>query len=122
LRKLRITGGQRLAVVHAPPDYLEGLGQLPEGVSVSDSLEGEFDIVHGFYFTMEELEADVQALKAALDEDGILWVSYPKRSAKTDSDLSRDIIWAALGEKGQTAVAQVSVDEVWSAMRFKRSD
>ena len=68
----------------------------------------------------EDLEEQAEALKSGLAERCILWISYPKLSAKAQSDLSRDIIWSSLGARGLKAVAQISIDETWSAMRFKK--
>ena len=35
------------------------------------------------------------------------------------TDLNRDKLWKALAEKGIRPVTQVSIDEVWSAIRFR---
>ena len=66
-------------------------------------------------------DAQVAELKGALTGQGILWVAYPKggTKAKKETDLNRDILAAYLQEKGLQAVAQVAVDDTWSALRFK---
>jgi hypothetical protein len=43
----------------------------------------------------------------------------PKGSSKVPTDLSRDVFWEALGYLGLRPVTQVSVDDVWSALRFR---
>jgi hypothetical protein len=45
-----------------------------------------------------------------------LWVAYPKANR---ADINRDTLWPILGEYGMRPIGQVSVDEVWSAMRFR---
>ncbi|MGH3665245.1 MAG: hypothetical protein ACRDU8_03995 [Egibacteraceae bacterium] len=50
---------------------------------------------------------------------GLLWPAYPKRSAKVDTDLTRDVGWDAVTKAGWDGIAQVSVDDVWSAVRFR---
>jgi hypothetical protein len=52
--------------------------------------------------------------------DGILWISYQKISAKQDGDLNRDILRELLAEHNLKAVSLISINDVWSAMRFKR--
>ena len=118
-KKLRIKSGHSLAIIHAPEGYRQTLGDLPDSVMISDTINGIFDIVQSFYTQLSALEADVAALKGAMADSSILWLCYPKGSAKWDTDLNRDIIWKFLQPQGLKPVAQVSIDTVWSAMRFK---
>jgi len=119
-KKLQMKAKGRITVIDAPPGYLDLLTPLPEGVQVADALTGQYDIVHAFFERLDDLLAAVDGLKAALVDGGILWISYPKLTAKRDSDLNRDLIWKVLGERGLKAVSQIAVDDVWSAMRFKK--
>jgi hypothetical protein len=59
---------------------------------------------------------------AACSYDGLFWVSYPKKSSKVDSDLSRDVLWELPGETGLRPVTQVSIDQTWSALRFRPAE
>ena len=54
--------------------------------------------------------------------DGLLWLSYPEKSSKVKTDLTRDVLWALVEPAGWRPVTQVSIDEVWSAMRFRPVD
>jgi len=56
---------------------------------------------------------------AALKYDGLLWISYPKRSSKVETDLTRDRGWEVMTEAGLRPVTQVSIDALWSALRFR---
>jgi hypothetical protein len=66
--------------------------------------------------------ADVQKLgKPAVDSakaDHLSWIAYPK-AGKLDTDLNRDKLVELLREKGIEGVRLVSIDETWSAMRFR---
>jgi hypothetical protein len=35
------------------------------------------------------------------------------------TDINRDSLWPILGEHGLRPVTQVSIDQVWSALRFR---
>jgi hypothetical protein len=66
--------------------------------------------------------ADVDKLapkifKAVKDET-LLWIAYPKKSSSIKTDIHRDYGWDALTTAGYEAIAQVSIDETWSALRF----
>jgi hypothetical protein len=115
-RKLLIRRGNRLLVLNAPPDWLERLGPLPDGVEV---VEGPADVVHLFVSRKAEVDANAPAAMQATRPGGVLWASYPKRSAKVATDLTRDRGWEAFSQAGWRPVTQVSIDDVWSALRFR---
>jgi len=119
LKKLRMRPDQRVLILNAPPGYLEELGQLPEGVEVAEHLDGVFDFVQVFAENMAELEQLASVAVDSVKYDGLLWVSYPKKSSGLESDLSRDVVWKEVAKTGLRAVSQVSVNQVWSAIRFR---
>ena len=65
-----------------------------------------------------ELDAHRGAIVAAASVDRLTWVAYPK-GGQLHTDLKRDSLAATLAESGIRAVRQVSLDEVWSALRFR---
>ena len=118
IKKLGLKPGHRAAVVNPPAGYLERIGP-PEGVEAATRLDGSFDFVQVFALDRAALDRDIGAAHGALAPGGRLWVSYPKGSSKVPTDLSRDVFWEALGHLGLGPVTQVSVDDVWSALRFR---
>jgi hypothetical protein len=118
IKKLGIKPGHRAAVVNAPAGYAERIGP-PEGVEVAGALDGTYDFVQLFAKDRAALDAHAEAAWAALKPGGLFWVSYPKGSSKVATDLNRDVFWDALGHLGIRPVTQVSVDDVWSALRFR---
>jgi hypothetical protein len=120
-KKLRILPGQDVLILHSPDGYLEALGDFPENTRVDTGISGQYDLVHVFFTHAAPLDDQIEQVKSALRESGILWISYPKQSARQDTDLNRDILRRHLAGNGLKAVAQVSIDETWSALRFKRA-
>ncbi len=115
LQKLLLKSGQRAAVLNAPPSYQATVQQIPDG---QQKLDGTFDFIHVFATQREELLHDGPKWRAALASNGLLWVSYPKgKTVRTD--LNRDVVRVTLHEVGLETVTQVSIDEVWSALRAK---
>ena len=55
--------------------------------------------------------------KDALGRPDALWVAYPKANR---ADINRDTLWPIVAESGLRPVRQVAVDDVWSALRFRR--
>jgi hypothetical protein len=118
LRKLGVKPGHRVCVLGAPEGYPERLGP-PDGVALDADAGGAFDVVHLFVRDRAGLQRTSEGAIAAVRPGGRLWVSYPKRSSKVPTDLTRDVGWEPLVQAGWVAVTQISVDEVWSALRFR---
>ena len=58
-------------------------------------------------------------LKPSLKPQGLLWVTYPKGTSKMKVDVNRDIIREYSETIGLKTVAQIAIDETWSALRLK---
>ncbi len=117
-KKLQIKLGNHVLVLDAPAGFLDELAPLPDGVSTAHAAKGHFDVVHLFSKDKAAFEKRVEIAARSMKPGGILWVAWPKAS-KLETDLNRDILFAAAQQHGLRAVASVSIDETWSALRFK---
>jgi hypothetical protein len=116
--KLLIGPDMRVLLLNAPIGYAKKLAPLPAGVTISDKRGKSADVAIAFVRDSGELKR-LSTSFGTLEEDAILWVCYPKGGAKAGTDLDRDILHAAMEKHELTGVTLVSVDEVWSAMRFR---
>jgi len=122
IKKLLLKPDQKVAIFNPPAGYLDGLGPLPEGAELVVRLGAPLDFVHLFVRDIAGLEKLAPGAMRSLKDDGIFWISYPKGSAKIKTDLNRDILWKLMENHGFDGVAMVSIDETWSAMRFRPKD
>jgi hypothetical protein len=122
VKKLQLKPEQRVAIINAPSGYIEELGQLPEGTKLTDKTTGSFDFVQLFVKDSAELNRYAPKAIRAIKHDGMLWISYPKGSSKMKSDLNRDVIWDLVKKHGLLGVSLVSIDDTWSAMRFRPAE
>ena len=118
LKKLYLKPGYRAIILNAPASYQPVIADIPPTVTLADALAGEFDFIQVFVVKRADLEAAAQSLAAALKPDGLLWATYPKAKA-LGTDLKRETVWEALQPAGLRPVAQVAIDDTWSALRFK---
>jgi len=61
-------------------------------------------------------------LKTSLNKvepDSVLWFAYPKGTSKIKTDINRDIVRITGEEYGITTVTAISIDDTWSALRFR---
>jgi hypothetical protein len=123
-KKLLVKPGMRLALVNPPDGYAPLLDPLPDGALLVDAAAGaELDFVQVFARSAEELDRHFEQARAAVKPDGLLWVCYPKGSSRVKTDLNRDILWKKIGEATDLdGVSLVSIDDTWSAMRFRPRD
>ena len=110
ISKLQIKPGQSVAILNAPPDLV-----LPDVPAVADA--GDADVVVAFVACRDDLPSAEQAIAAAR-ADRLAWISYPK-GGQLGTDLNRDRLAAALAAHGVQPVRQVSIDGIWSALRFR---
>lgn len=122
-KKLRMMGVKRALLLNAPDGYMDLLGELPGGLVVDFEIKGKYDFAHLFIKDRAALAAHIDAVLGAIDYDAIFWISYPKGSSGIKTDINRDSLWELMEEgKGIRPVTQVSIDETWSAVRFRPSE
>lgn len=102
--------------MNAPVGFTKRLEPLPEGASVAEGAGPGKDLVLAFAKDAAELRRVAASAARLLTADGLLWICYPKGGK---SDLSRDVLWDLLSREGLTGVTLVSIDQTWSAMRFR---
>ena len=122
LKKLRLAAGQKALVLNPPPGYLQALGALPAGVTISTQPGDTFDFVQLFVKDQSELQRFGPEAFQAVKYDGLLWVCYPKQTGKIKSDLNRDSLWKLMEPTGFRPVTQIAIDDTWSALRFRPSE
>jgi hypothetical protein len=118
-KKLGLKPGWRALILNAPDGYRALLDPLPEGVDLTATPDGTFDFVQLFAKNKADLAAYAPAAMAAVKPGGMLWISFPKKTSKIQTDISRDTGWDVIQQAGWQGVFLISVDDVWSAMRFR---
>lgn len=120
-QRLGVKPGQRVLVINAPDGYHESLAPLPDDVRLDDERASgaTYDQVHLFAEDKAAVDRDAPRAMEALREGGLLWIAYPKTSGPVRSDITRDHGWEALGAADWDSTVQVSVDDTWSALRFR---
>jgi hypothetical protein len=94
---------------------LDLIQPLPENVRLVDRLE-QATTALVFADDAGSLRDMLSAHQEQLARPSVFWVVYPKANR---TDVNRDSLWLILGEHGMRPITQVSVDEVWSALRFR---
>ena len=117
-QKLGIKSGTRIIAMSAPKNYRALLGKLPDGVEFSNRPHVGAQFIHFFVKRRSDLEKQLHRLQKILADDGTLWVSWPKKAARMESDVTEDVIRAVALPLGLVDVKVCAVDETWSGLKL----
>jgi phage-related baseplate assembly protein len=117
-QKLQLKAGSQVALLGVPSD-LEI--QLPDDYRVTTDANTA-DVVVAFVQVAGDLDGAAAALVIdAARLDKLSWLAYPK-AGQLGTDLNRDRLASAVRVSGVQPVRQISIDDVWSALRLRACD
>jgi hypothetical protein len=115
-QKARVKPGTTIAVVNRVQGVVESLG-LPDDAAFVPPARAQ--LIFLFAQTRAELDREMPKAVARLGEASALWVFFRKGSKGLD--LNRDTVWAVAETLGLRPLGLLSVDDTWSAFRFRRA-
>jgi len=123
-QKLGLKDGQRALFIALPPE-LDELAEARSFREVSrtgwetwgDGDPG-WDFVHGFTASRATLEANARPLMDAIDRNGTIWVSWPKKASKVATDITEDVIRDVVLPIGLVDIKVAAVSDIWSGLKL----
>jgi hypothetical protein len=119
VKKLLMKSGQHWLLFNAPAHYLDSLAPLPEGLQISHTPAGDFDGIQLFVQNTAQLIIALKQIQPVLRPDTVLWIAYPKKSSGLSTDLQMTSSWDEPARYGWHTVAAASIDQTWTALRFR---
>lgn len=113
VKKLGIKPGARVLFVNDPPEFKPLLVELPAIKKGSPS-----DYVHLFVRSQADLKKHLAAAKKELEQDGMIWVSWPKKASGIPTDVTEDTVRNAALPMGLVDVKVCAIDETWSGLKL----
>ena len=119
-QKLGIKPGHRVALVNAPPDFTQTLGELPDAVELlTDPRAGSnLDVIVFFTTRLADLTKRFGGLAKRLTPAGGLWIGWPKKASGVATDLTEDVIRGVGLDVGLVDNKVCAIDDTWSGLRF----
>lgn len=118
VKKLGIKAGSEVLLVGAPEGYLKLLEPLPDAVHFVSRLSECTDIVHIFSARKAELETALNTFRTNMKPTAMLWVSWPKKSAKVPTDITEDTVREVALPMGFVDIKVCAVDDIWSGLKL----
>lgn len=108
-KKLQIKNDHKVRLVNAPKGF---------SIDAPTTKAKSAEAVMVFVKSGAELDKRAAPAVEAARDDRLAWIAYPK-AGQLGTDLNRDSLRKLLADKGVKPVRQVSLDDVWSALRFR---
>ena len=117
-KKLGIKPGARVCVLGEPTDYQSLLEPLPERVAFTRTMGPDVDLTHIFATGLADLTKALQKARMHVRPNAMVWVSWPKKSAKVPTDITEDRIREVALPMGFVDVKVCAVTAVWSGLKL----
>ena len=118
VRKLGIRAGMTCAVLDPPEHYWDLLVDRPDDLTVVDAPGPGTRFVHVFVRDREGLAERLRRLRGVISQDGMIWVSWPKKASRVQTDVTDNVVREAGLSAGLVDVKVCAVDETWSGLKF----
>jgi hypothetical protein len=118
VQKLGIKPGFCVFATGLTVDYAEIVGTLPGGVTLVPKLTSSLDLVHLFATEAAGLARKLGQYRDAIAVDGMIWVSWPKKSSDVATDLSDVVVRGTALPLGLVDIKVCAIDDVWSGLKF----
>lgn len=119
-QKLGLTEGQRVAFLHAPEDWDSIIGPMPANVLRYAKPVKDLDMVVLFVTEALVLAKEFPKLTERMAAKGMIWVAWPKKSAKVNTDVDENTIREVGLKKNWVDVKVCAISEIWSGLKFLR--
>jgi hypothetical protein len=121
LEKLQLKDEKNLLVQGLPSTIEKQFVKLSFAKNVTPLLKTrKIDFALIFAINRKQLTDILKDVLPALHNNAKFWIAYPKVTSKIVSDLSRDCKWECLSDLGYEGSKTVTLDHVWTAMRFTK--
>ena len=117
-KKLGLKPGFKMKLVNQPDYYFKLFSDLPPGIRKVSDGKVKKDVIHYFTQSAARLKKDVKQLRREMEEDGMIWVSWPKKSANVKKDLDENLVREVALSNGLVDVKVCAVDEIWSGLKL----
>ena len=123
-KKLGIKENFKIEVINQPDYYFDLFSELPESIKFfNNNITGgkgneKKNLIHYFTKDFAEFREDILKLKAEIEPDGIIWISWPKKASKVPTDMTEDIVRNTALMNGLVDVKVCAIDEIWSGLKL----
>ena len=121
IKKLRFKIQNPILVLNPPKEFKKISDEFK--TVIHEQIKQQYDFIIMFAENIDSAKKFIDKILISFTGDGHLWFCYPKGTSKEyKSDINRSIAWKIFAPYDFEAVTSVSIDEDWTALRFKNVD
>ncbi|TWJ00807.1 Protein of unknown function (DUF3052) [Mucilaginibacter frigoritolerans] len=117
-KKLGLKAGFNIRLINAPEGYFDLFTDLPINLDLSDNESAKKDFIHFFVMNENEYISKLPVLKKQIKPDGMIWVSWPKKASKVNTDITENTIRSYAIQIGLVDIKVCAVNEIWSGLKL----
>ena len=117
-KKLGIKEGASVWLINPPHNYTALIGEIAGTLSFREKAGEGLDFIHFFTNSAGELEKTLPVLKQEIKKDGMIWVSWYKKSCGKPTEVTENMVRDTALAIGLVDVKVCAVDEDWSGLKL----
>lgn len=117
-KKLSLRDGQRVWFSGMPEHIADEIDEYALELTFVAAPAKGIDAAHVFVTERTDLEAKLAALRTQIAPDGQVWVSWPRRTSGTPTDITEDTIRDVALPLGFVDTKVCAIDETWSGLKL----
>ena len=117
-KKLGIKEGFTIRLIHAPDHYFDLFKSFPEKIKNTKDKNLHKDFIHFFTKEAAELNKEIPNLKNEIYQNGMIWISWPKKASKVPTDITEDVVRKIALDNGLVDIKVCAVDTTWSGLKL----
>lgn len=117
-RKLSLKDGMRVWFADMPDSVREEIEDYGLTLSEEEVPTPGLHAAHIFVTERTEMEKQLGILRGTIDPAGQIWVSWPKKAAQVETDITEDTIREVALPMGFVDIKVCAVDAVWSGLKL----
>ena len=111
-KKLGIKAESRVLLLNAPAGF-----EL-EGVKVARRATGIADVILSFHTERRELEKRLPVLRERIEQNGRLWIAWPKKSSRLPTDITENVVRDIALANALVDNKVAAVTDIWSGLQL----
>ncbi len=116
-KKLGIKPGQRALFMNEPKGFTQALAEDVPGFKTWEKGDS-WDYVHLFVGWRVELKEALPKMQRRIAQDGVIWVSWPKKASKVPTDVTEDVVREVALPLGLVDIKVCAIDDTWSGLKL----
>lgn len=123
-QKLGLKDGQRVLFISLPKELNDlrtsrhFVEMAQAGWETFEDGDPGYDVIHGFTASRAVLEKSAQPLMQQIERNGTIWISWPKKASKVQTDITEDVIRDVVLPIGLVDVKVAAVSDIWSGLKL----